>query len=148
MDIKGNINLLGGKLYLNSAATMGDQSFTGFAATMTYGETITVGQALYLKTDGKMWKADANAATSMPVAMIALEAGNADEAKNVLLFGYMRNDAWAWTVGGIIYASLTAGGIVQDVSSFTTGDQVQVLGIATHADRIFFNPNYTLFEIA
>jgi hypothetical protein len=27
------------------------------------------------------------------------------------------------------------------------GDQIQIVGIATHADRILFNPNYALAEV-
>jgi len=29
-----------------------------------------------------------------------------------------------------------------------SGDQVQALGFATHADRMYFNPNSTVLEIA
>jgi len=41
-----------------------DLTFTGFSAIMTAGEAITFGDICYLKSDGKMWKAKGDAATT------------------------------------------------------------------------------------
>ena len=58
----------------------------------------------------------------------------------------MRDDTWTWTVGGLIYVSTTTGTLTQTAPS-GTGDQVQVVGYATHADRMYFNPSLVLVEV-
>ncbi|OYT15980.1 MAG: hypothetical protein B7C24_10055 [Bacteroidetes bacterium 4572_77] len=124
-----------------------DHGYDGFTSTMTVGENVVFGDVLYLKSDGKYWKADADADTTMPVTAVAVATILADASGKVMHYGYARDDSWAWTVGGILYTSTTAGGITETAPS-GSGDQVQVIGIATHADRIFFNPELTIFEIA
>ena len=93
-----------------------------------------------------MWKADADAATTMPVKAMALASISADASGKFLLFGWVRDDTWAWTVGGLIYASVTGGALSQTAPS-SSGDQVQVVGWAYSADIMFFNPNYALVEL-
>jgi chorismate synthase len=104
-----------------------------------------VGAALYVAADGNLDEADADAAATMPCSALALETGTG--SKKVLLLGYMRNDGWDWTPGGIIYVSDSAGGLTQTTVS-GSGDQIQEVGIATHADRMYFNPSYAVVEIA
>lgn len=112
----------------------------------TAGENLAFGNFCYLKSDGKMWKADADAATTMPVSAMAAATISADSAGDFLTYGWARDDSWNLTVGGIIYASTTSGGITQTAPS-GTGDYVQALGIATHADRIYFNPTYMMVKV-
>ena len=47
----------------------------------------------------------------------------------------------------MLYVSATGGALVQTAPA-VSGDQVQAAGVATHADRIFFNPALTLVEVA
>ena len=75
---------------------------------------------------------------------MALESGTG--VRKVLLQGFARDDTWNWTPGDIIYMSTTDGALTATAPS-GTGDQVQVVGIATHADRIYFNPSYVLVQI-
>jgi len=105
----------------------------------TYG----VGSALHLDTDGH-W-IEANAETSMPCGALALEAGVG--SKRVLMQGFIRNDNWNWTtVGGLIYVSCVTGELTQTAPN-GSGDFVQIVGLATHANRMYFNPQYTMVEI-
>jgi hypothetical protein len=113
---------------------------------VTVGETVAFPNLLYLKSDGKWWKADADAVATMPALRMALESKNADEACNALVFGRVRDDDWDWTVGGLIFASTDAGALTQTAPSGTT-DIVQVVGIAYHADKMIFQPNFTFIEI-
>jgi hypothetical protein len=135
---------LGGDLDLNEfnlqvkEAPASDHAASGIIVTMTYGEALAIGDAVYFKSDGKVWLADANAAGLYPAMGIALAAESSGVHK-VLLFGIMRHDAWTWTVGGVIYLSITAGAMTQ-TQPLATDNVIQVLGIATHADRMFFNP--------
>jgi hypothetical protein len=114
--------------------------------TLTAGENLSFGNLVYRKSDGKFWKVDADAAATMPAVAMALESISADATGSMLMLGWAKNSSWTWTVGGLLYASTTAGAITQTAPS-GTGDQVQVVGWAYSATLIFFNPDYTLVEI-
>ncbi|HNV61389.1 MAG TPA: hypothetical protein PKN54_00430, partial [Candidatus Cloacimonas acidaminovorans] len=109
------------------------------------GETVAFPNLVYLKSDGKWWKADADAIASCDLLGLALESKNADEACKVLLRGFVRDDDWNWTVAGKIYASVTPGGLSQTAVS-GEDDVVAIIGYATHADRLYFNPDNTRIE--
>jgi len=111
------------------------------------GESIAKYDACYLHTDVKWYKANASAIATMPVVGMAMQSIIADGNGTILLFGLMRNTGWSWTVGGLIYGSCSVGGITQTAPN-TTGNQVQVLGIAIESDLILFNPSYELVEIS
>ena len=67
-----------------------------------------------------------------------------------LMLGVARQDAWAWTVGGLIYLSITGmtGNTLTQTAPSGTDEVVQIIGIATHDDRMIFSPNLTQVEIA
>ena len=118
---------------------------TGDIATMQVDTNGTgFGAALYMASDGHYDEADADAAATMPCTVLALETGAG--AKKVLLKGFIRNDSWNWTPGALLYVSTTAGALTATKPA-GSGDQVQVVGYATHADRIYFNPNYAIAEV-
>ena len=103
-----------------------------------------IGAALYLAADFHYDEADASAAATMRCTAMALEAGTG--SKDVLLEGFIRNDAWDWSAGDI-YVSLTTGGLTQTAPS-ASGEQVQVVGWAYSADIMYFKPSSTVLEIA
>ena len=81
---------------------------------------------------------------------IVLAAGNDGDTRLLLLQGFVREDDWNFTsYGQAMFVGLTAGDMTQDVSGYTTGDIVRVIGYAsTFADQIYFNPDGTWIEIA
>ena len=103
-----------------------------------------IGAALYLAADFHYDEADASAAATMRCTAMALETGTG--SKDVLLEGFIRNDAWDWSAGDI-YVSLTTGGLTQTAPS-ASGEQVQVVGWAYSADIMYFKPSSTVLEIA
>jgi len=122
-----------------------DLTYSGITGSVTVDtNAVGVGAALYQAVDGNYDEADADAAASMPCSALALETGVG--TKLVLFHGFIRNDAWAWTVGGSLYVSATQGTLTQTPPG--TGDFVQVVGIAQSADVIFFNPSFNLTEVA
>ena len=143
---------LGGDLDLNEhyiqlePSPSADDTGSGDIVSVTVDANTTgIGAALYMASDGNYEEADADAAATMPCSALALETGTG--TKKVLLKGYMRNDGWNWgTVGGLLYVDTTTGALTQTKPS-GSGDQVQIVGYATHADRIFFNPDYGLIEV-
>jgi len=121
-----------------------NQTASGFTVQMTYGESITIGDLLYFKSDGKVYKADADGSSTYPVMALALATASS-ESNNILLHGIYK-DSTKWTggsvltVGGVCYLSTTPGGTTQTQPT-ATNDVIQVVGIATNADRIYFNPS-------
>ena len=134
-------------IILSDVAPASDHSTTGILAAHTAGEGLVFGDFCYLKLDGKYWKADADDIATMPITAMAAESIDADASGNFLMWGYARDDTWNWTVGGIIYGSTTAGAANQSQPS-GDADIVQALGIATHADRMFFNPDLNVIKVS
>ena len=119
-------------------APTNDLVASGQTVQLTAGEDLVFGDLVYVKSDGKMGKADADAiATAYCVAMaLGTIANNA--TGTFLLRGFVRNDAWNWTVGQPIYLSSTAGGLTQTAPSGSLKCVVYV-GMAMHADRMYFD---------
>jgi len=124
-----------------------DHTWSGITATMTAGEALAIGNAVYTKSDGKMGKANASAVSTMPNVALATGTISQDAAGEFLLSGFMRDDTWAWTPGGFLYVGTTAGELTQTRPS-GSGHQVQVVGVAITADIVLFNPSYELVEIS
>ena len=110
------------------------------------GENVVFGDLLYLNNDGKWRKADADEAATMPGLRLAMATIAADATGETLVKGRVRDDTWNWTVGGAIYASTTPGELTQTAPS-GSGDQVQILGYAYHADKMIFDPSPVLVEL-
>lgn len=89
----------------NFAQTLQTQNYTA-------GETITAGQAVYLKgADGRVWKADADASESLDNFIgIALEGGDADDTIMVQTEGLVTGLS-GLTAGSFYYVSSTAGAL-------------------------------------
>jgi len=119
----------------------------------TVGVGVIPGDVLYMKADGKYWKADADAATTMPAKVMAMETKAADNLCDLLHMGYFREDSrWDWTLGNgaanLLYVHTTAGDMVQLAGKPSgSGDQLQVVGYVVTADIVFFNPCMVLAEV-
>lgn len=113
-----------------------DHTWSGNSFEGTAGETLAQFNLVYLKSDGKYWKADADAAGTMPGVAMASDVIVAD-AVGVFIapVSYVRDDTWAWTIGAVLYASGTAGGLTE-----TAGTIPEIVGYAVTADVIFFYP--------
>lgn len=111
-------------------------------ATFAAGETVTVMDLVYFKSDGEWWLTDADAAaTAAGLLAISLESKTDGQAMSVALPGsFVRDDTWNWTVGAVLYVSTTAGAITATQPS-GTDDVVRVVGFAVSADVIWFNPS-------
>lgn len=136
----------GGAVTFNEPAADNSAGTQAIFDSATVGESVAFPNLLYLKSDGKWWLADADAAATMPGLRMALESKSADQTCSMLVAGRVRDDDWTWTVGGVIYASTTAGGYTQTAPN-GTADIVQQVGIAYHADKIIFAPDMTQLEI-
>jgi len=127
-----------------------NQTANGFKVFMTVDiNSQGFGTPLYMASDGNLEDANASSNTTMPCVAMALGVGTG--TKECCLLGFVRNDSWNWTslggVEGLIYVSTTSGILTQTLVS-GSGQQVQVVGYATHADRMYFNPQLPMVELA
>ena len=87
-----------------------------------------------------MAKADASTSATAPTLCMALAIIALDATGSFLFIGIARDDTWAWTPGATLYLSETAGAITATAPT-VTDTVTQVLGVATHADRMYFKPS-------
>ena len=123
------------------STTPANQAVTGIVGTFTAGENLVFGNVCYMKSDGKLWKADADAESTIPVMAVATASITANATGTFLTDGYIRDDSWsALTIGGRVYCSTTTGAMTQSAPS-GSADVVQILGTAIAAKVIKFRPN-------
>ena len=144
LDIAGGT--LGDAAQIELTPTLSaDHTGTGTIISATVdANTYGIASALHLDTDGNYIEADADVIATMPCCALALETGTG--TKKILLRGIMRDDTWDWTPGVPIYVSNTVGTLTATHPS-TSGNQVQIVGMALTAVSIFFNPSFNMVEI-
>ncbi len=129
-----------GGVKMTKSAT--DGKYSGMTLDWKAGENLAFGELVYMKSDGKIWRADADGAATMPCIGIVVVAANADATATILTHGVVTETDWNWTVGQRLYVSEAVGTIENTLSNITDeNDVVQIIGVAIHADTIFFNPS-------
>lgn len=119
-----------------------NQTASGIKTTLTAGEALTFGSMVYMKNDGKVWKASASGITTTPVIGMCLNSVSANGTATILLCGRAYNSSWSLGTGGNeIYLTTSAGGFSTTPPSGGTGYVVQVLGVVLSATTIYFNPS-------
>ena len=137
----------GSKVILEEALGV-DHTATGFTINdAVAGENVAFPDLCYFKSDGKFWKADADAsATTEGELAIALESITADSSGEFLKLGYLRDDSWSFTVGAILYVSTTSGGITATKPT-GIGDCIRRIGHAHAANIVWFGPDLFVLEL-
>ena len=130
-----------------------DGKYSGTTRDGVLGATLAFGDLVYLNVTDQRWEltdADAEATSGDMELAIVLVAGGDGDTRLLLTDGYIREDDWNFTsYGKALYVSTTAGDMTQDVSGYTTGDIVRVVGKAgTTADQIRFRPSDTWIELS
>lgn len=116
-----------------------DGSYEGITIPAVAGETLAQWDAVYLESDSKAWKADANGTGTYPAVGVVTTAAAADDAIRVLVVGLWRDDA-AFTAGETYYLSTTAG-LLTTTQPSATDDVIQVVGRALTANVLYVNPS-------
>lgn len=110
-------------------------------ASFASGATIAEMTLVYMGASSKWLITDADAIATMGMLGISLEAKNNTQLMSVALGGSFVSDAsWNWTIGGVIYASGTAGGFTQTQPAGVDG-VIRVLGYAVSATSMWFKPD-------
>jgi hypothetical protein len=129
---------------LDLDATPATNSASGITSSVVIdANTLGFAAALYVATDGNYEMANATDIATMPCVALAVETGTG--TKKILHQGYVTNDYWNWTVGGIVYVSTTNGALSQEYPN-GTDNQIQIVGYATAGNKMFFSPNFMLIE--
>ena len=131
-----------GQVIFGATAPSTDHTATGVVVTMNSGESVTAFNAVYIRTDGEVGPADADAATSMPAIGVALESKSDGQATKILISGVLRDDTYNFNAGEDLFIGTTAGEITATAPS-GSGDTVQKIGVALSADTIYVNFNTT-----
>ena len=123
---------------LNAALTQHEEELTA-------GENVVDGDLCYLKTDGKLWKADADAATTANTLLgIATETILADATGTFHLRGKYTTSGL--TTGNTYYVSTTAGEWTNSPAT-DSGDIIRIVGYALSTTVLYFSPDATYLEI-
>ena len=124
-----------------------DDTYSGFTIPgLNNSGGVTQWEAVYLNGSSAWVIADANGSGTYPARGLAVSTETNGNPVDVLTFGTVRNDAWAWTPGDPIYLSGTAGELTQTAPA-TSGDNVQIVGYAITADNAFFDFNPTFITL-
>jgi len=101
---------------------------------LEYGETIAAYEAVYVKSDGKAWLAEADG-TKQPAFGIAIDAGIATDNKRIRTRGLMTNGSWTWSgIGAYVYLDPSTPGALTETQP---GDNAQIMGVILSATEIF-----------
>lgn len=139
----------GGDTLLVTAAPGSDHTASGLTIVLTANEGQNFGDAVFINSTGKAQLGDADAIATASCVAMCTETVTADNTATYLLQGIARDDTWTWTVGGLIYLTVTGttGNTLSQTMPSGTNDVVQILGVATHADRMLFKPQLVQIEL-
>lgn len=123
---------------------------SGVKITLTANENQEFGDVCRIGSDGDATIASASAYSTASALFMCLGTVTTGNPGTYLALGVARNDTWAWTVGGFIYLSTTGTttNTLTQTAPSTAGQVVQLLGVATHADRVYFKPELIQLELA
>ena len=125
-----------------------DHTYSGMSAEMLAGGTIGAQDLVCIHTTtSEVVVADASAVGTARAIGIAPAAISDTATGTVLLQGFIRDDSWNWTTGGVLYNSETAGDLTQTAPT-TDGAFVQIVGIALSPDVAYINPSLDIIEHA
>jgi len=125
-----------------------DHSSTGLKSTLVAAANVAFGDVCYIASTGKATLVDADAIASSSGLVMADAAILANASGNWLFQGIVRDDTWNWTVGGLIYITVTGttGNTLSQTPPTGTDDVVQIVGVALSADTMYFNPQLVQIE--
>lgn len=142
VDASGDVTL--------TAAPGSNLTASGVKVILTANENQAFGDVCRIGPDGDATLATAAAYATASALFMCLGTVTTGNPASYLALGIARNDTWAWTVGGFIYLSTTGTttNTLTQTAPSTAGQIVQVLGVATHADRVYFKPELIQIEVA
>ena len=133
------------RIILDDTPTASTASGSGTIVNWSVSDATTAGTLYTVKTNGLWTPVDAdNEATSIGMLAIALSS-NAN--LGMLLQGFFYKASHGFTIGLPLYISNTAGAFTTTRPT-GTNDYVRIIGYATSANYIYFDPDKTWVQVA
>jgi len=128
-----------------------NDSYEGDVLKWGAGSSMSAGQLRRMGAAGSpaasRWSnADADA-ESTASGMLGIALGSSATTNGMFIKGVIAF-ANSFTPGDTLYVSLTAGGITNNISSYTTGDIVRIVGYAMSTGLIYFDPSDDYVELS
>jgi hypothetical protein len=133
-----------------TAAPGSNLTASGIKIRLVANENQAFGDVCKIASDGETTLAKADVIGNAGAVVMCVDATiSAGATGNFLLSGIARQDTWNWTVGGYIYLTITGttGATLSQTAPVASGNVVQILGVATHSDRMMFMPNLCQVEL-
>ena len=131
-------------IVLDDTPTASTASGSGTIVNWSVSETVTAGTLYAVKTNGGWTLADAdNENTAAYMLGIAL---GTNATQGMLLQGFFYKSGHGFTIGAPLYIS-TTGGTFSNSRPTASNDYVRVIGYATSANYIYFDPDKTWVKI-
>jgi hypothetical protein len=152
LDVTGDITVTGkisgngssvavGKLEtaIATAGAAGEVGLNAEVVTITTTTGLSAGYVYYLGSSA--WVGSDADAVATSVGLMAV-ATSASSATGMVIRGivYLATDPGG-SVGDVVYLSTATGRLTWDISGFTTGDVVRVMGYKIGTNLVFFNPS-------
>ena len=128
-----------------------EHSGYGITLTMEAGENLTLGQAVYVDSNGKAQHPDVDAGTvtGKPAIGIAMTGASSGASVNVMVLGIFRDATYNFSPGAAVIMTGTDGALTTTAGDTAAdGDIVQRVGIAITADMLFVMPSIDEIEHA
>lgn len=148
-----SVNELDGQYieYLTRDSVYTNNSYEGEILKFGAGSSMSFGQLRYMTAAGSplaaRWANTDADAESTTAGMLGIALGTSATTDGFLLKGVI-SFANSFDPGDTLYVSLTAGEITNDISSYTTGDIVRIVGYAISTGLIYFNPSPDYIELS
>ena len=145
---EGNIIIPGTVTYTAIPTT--DHSVSGDVITLTANAASQIGDVVFINSSGKAEFCKADTITHSPycLAICADVSISANAGGNWLTKGSVRDDSWNWTVGDLIYVSITGttGNTLTQTAPTGTSNVVMPVGVALSSDVMYFFRNFNSVE--
>jgi len=137
--------------FVTSSTALNTTGYEGEVLKIGNGSSMSFGQLRYMGAAGSpltaRW-ANANAgAASTSSGFLAFALGSSATSDGMLTRGYVYHSN-SYTPGATLYVSKTSGGITDDISAYSTGDIVRIVGYAVNTGFIYFNPSTDFIELS
>lgn len=117
-------------------ASTGGGGGAGVEIDCTAGEAVTIGDVLYLATNGKAYKAQANANITSKVVGCSNKTASQDEAIKIITIGAVTNPSWTLLTSDIYYLSPYVAGAITSTPPSLAGNYLVPVGIAITATQL------------
>ena len=154
LDITGNI--IGGnasvlymrqiKLDTSTASSAGANGRGG--RVLEFGSQTLAAGRVHALTSGGWTTSNASSVSLLSTGLLGV-ATSGTSGDPLLMDGvvYLNNDPGG-SIGDVIYLDTTAGALTDDVSGFTTGNVVRVVGHKVGTNKVYFKPSRNWIEIS